>query len=217
MPVKNCCTFRVVSAPSAATSTACLSRHSVTSREQSVRSRSESLKQCQLFAASRASTRVRRCFLARSRLESRAVSFQRGAYTESDSEIGIDEMAEHFPENSTYPPRAERTTARGSCHQKAARTVSMAARYSSMTSRDSISITSCLFKVMRGSVHAAPAFTRVPVTSPWVFGPLRSPVAQPAHDQGHVLPAEPEVVIEYLVHRDLSPTINYEVPDVIKY
>src|SRR5262249_58899833 len=38
----------------------------------------------------------RRYFLASSRLEPRAVSCQRGAYTESDSEIGIDEMAEHF-------------------------------------------------------------------------------------------------------------------------
>src|SRR5262249_62042921 len=38
----------------------------------------------------------RRSCLAISRLESRAVACQRGAYTESDSEIGIDEMAEHF-------------------------------------------------------------------------------------------------------------------------
>src|SRR5713101_7146869 len=55
------------------------------------------LKQCQFFGRITCVNREsRRYFLASSRLESRAVSCQSGAYTESASEIGIDEMAEHF-------------------------------------------------------------------------------------------------------------------------
>src|SRR5207244_3398909 len=57
----------------------------------------ERLKQCQFFGRVTCVNREsRRYFLASSCLESRAVSCQRAAYTESDSEIGIDEMAEHF-------------------------------------------------------------------------------------------------------------------------